>query len=82
MQSLTWAERIDPIIALDTILADGRLAQLLSLVQERDYRFKRKRYGPTDLVSVDVRALVLDWLRGNSLAELVADHLAEVDANR
>lgn len=77
---LTGPERNDPVIVLGTILGEGRFEQLLGLVQERDYRFKRKRYGPTELVAVDVGTLVLDWVRGVPLADLVASHLGGVDA--
>ncbi len=80
VEPLTGAQRTDPVVVLGTILGEGRLEQLLGLVHERDYRFKKKRYGLTELVSVDVTALVLDWVRGVPLAELVANHLAEVDA--
>ncbi len=70
----------DPTRALEVVLGGGRLEQLLGLADPRDYRFKRRRYGAIDLVDVDLRALILDWVRGASLNELVEAHLSEVDS--
>lgn len=79
--SLGESEISDPLSVLDILLADGRLEQLLALTPERDRRFKRKRSGATVLVSVDLNSLVLDWVRGVTLAELVGAHLSEVDGS-
>jgi hypothetical protein len=51
------------------------------LVDPRDYRFKRRRYDATELVTVDLRSLVLSWVGGASLGKLVEDHLKAVDAD-
>lgn len=51
----------------------------LSLVPERDRRFKRRRYGPTQLLGVDLRGLILDWAAGRDLVELADTYLAEVE---
>ena len=72
------AELDDPVALIAAILKDGRLDLLLSLAEPRDYRFKRRRYGPIEVVSVDLLALVLDWARGESLNDLVDTHLLEV----
>lgn len=69
-----------PLDVLSVLLADGRLEKLLGLLPARDHRFKRKRYGATELAQVDLTALVLDWVRGVPLGDLVATHLSEVDA--
>ena len=75
---LTPAEIEDPVALVAAILGDGRLAQLLSLVDPRDFRFKRRRYGLIDEVTVDLLALVLDWVRGVPLTALADAHLSEV----
>jgi hypothetical protein len=77
--NLTGQQLLDPVAVLQVILADGRLEQLLGLADARDYRFKRRRYGPTELVPVDLQALVLAWVRGATLGELVEDHLTGID---
>lgn len=69
-----------PLAVLDVLLAEGRLEQLLELLPERDRRFKRKRHGAVEVVPVDLGALVLDWVAGVPLADLVSAHLQEVDA--
>lgn len=76
---LTESQWRDPVAVLTAVLADGRLAQLLELAPDRDSRFKRRRYGATELVPVDTGALVLDWVRGVALADLALTHLAEVE---
>ena len=68
----------DPVALIAAILADGRLELLLSLVDPRDFRFKRRRYGRIETVSVDLLALILDWVRGASLKNLAGVHLLEV----
>ena len=42
------------------------------------HRFKRRRYGRIETVSVDLLALVLDWVRGAPLKNLAGIHLLEV----
>ena len=78
LAALGTDDSTDPLLVLRTILSDGRLAALLGLVDERDYRFKRRRYGLTEIVQVDLAELVLDWVRGESLGDLVTKHLSEV----
>lgn len=73
------SELSDPLVVLNLLLGAGRLQQLLDLVPERDRRFKRRRFGATELVEVDTNELVADWVRGVGLAELVERHLGEVD---
>ncbi|MDE0613411.1 MAG: DEAD/DEAH box helicase [bacterium] len=78
IDQLALPDRDDPVALIATILGDGRLDQLLSLVDPRDYRFKRRRYGRIDEIEVDLLALVLDWTRGTSLKDLADTHLDEV----
>lgn len=73
-------EHAAPIKVLELLLNNGRLERLLTLVPDRDRRFKRRRYGATDPVDVDVGSLILNWVRGMDLAELVRVHLAGVDS--
>ena len=68
----------DPVALIAAILEDGRLEMLLSLVDPRDFRFKRRRYGPVQEVDVDRLGLVLDWVRGVPLKELADTYLSEV----
>ena len=78
ISALEPAELDDPVALIAAILDDGRLDLLLSLTEPRDYRFKRRRYGPIEAVSVDLLALVLDWVRGKSLNDLADTHLLAV----
>lgn len=72
-------DALDPLELLTTLLDGRRLELLLSLVPERQRRFKRKRYGRTELADVDIRALILDWLAGKDLVYLTERHLADVE---
>ena len=67
-----------PVALIAAILEEGRLEMLLSLVDPRDFRFKRRRYGPVEEVDVDRLGLVLDWVRGVPLKELADTYLSEV----
>lgn len=71
----------DPIAVLEAIVGEGRLAALLALLPERVTRFKRRRYGRTQLVHVDHAALLMDWVRGVDLSELTTRYLSEVDGD-
>lgn len=71
----------DPVTVLGILIGDGRLGQLLALADERSYRFKRRRYGPTEPVEVDLSNLILDWVRGMPLAELADRYLSDVDSH-
>ena len=75
---LVPADLDNPVELSAAILGDGRLEQLLSLVDPRDFRFKRRRHGPIEEVSVDLLALILDWVSGTPLTDLAAIHLEEV----
>ena len=78
MEALEPSAFDDPVALIEAILSDGRLDLLLSLVDRRDYRFKRRRYGPIEAINVDLLALVLDWVGGVPLKNLVEAHLLEV----
>jgi len=77
--ALQGLDALDPIVLLTTLLAGGRLELLLSLVPERNRRFKRRRYGRSEIAEVDIRALILDWLAGRELTYLTETHLADVE---
>lgn len=76
--ALPWEQTVDPLSVLAVLLDGDGLAMLLSLLPERDRRFKRRRYGRTELIAVDTRALVLDWVAGVDLALLADRYLSEV----
>lgn len=73
--------RLDPIAVLEAVIGQERLAALLSLLTERVTRFKRRRYGRTQLVDVDHSALLLDWVRGVDLSELTTRHLSQIESD-
>ncbi|MCP4306254.1 MAG: DEAD/DEAH box helicase [bacterium] len=75
---LPWDQTGDPLSVLGVLLAHGGLDALLSLVPERDRRFKRRRYGRTEVIDVDMMSLILDWVSGVDLAGLADRHLSEV----
>ncbi|MXV89818.1 MAG: DEAD/DEAH box helicase [Acidimicrobiia bacterium] len=68
----------DPVELIAAILKDGRLDLLLSLVDPRDFRFKRRRSGPIEAIGVNLLALILDWVRGAPLKDLADIHLTAV----
>ena len=68
----------DPAALIEAILQEGRLGMLLSLVDPRDFRFKRKRSGVVEEVDVNRLGLVVDWVRGESLKDLADTYLSEV----
>ncbi len=78
LDALEPAALDDPVALIATILDDGQLEMLLGLVDERDHRFKRRRYGPIEAIDVDLLALILDWVRGEPLKGLTDTHLSEV----
>ena len=78
IDALVPAALDDPVALIAAILEDGRLAQLLSLVDPRDFRFKHRRYGPIKEVNVDRLGLVLDWVRGAPHKDLANTYLSEV----
>jgi hypothetical protein len=75
---LPWERTVDPLSVLEVLFAGEGLTMLLSLLPERDRRFKRRRYGAIQLIDVDVRTLVLDWVAGLSLSVLADRYLSEV----
>lgn len=75
---LPWERTVDPVSVLEVLLAGEGLSLLLSLLPERDRRFKRRRYGPIQLIDVNMRTLVLDWVSGVDLSELADRYLSEV----
>lgn len=78
IDALEAADLDDPVSLIEAILQDGRLELLLSLVDARDSRIKRRRYGPIEVLNVDLLALVLDWVRGIPLKDLADTYLSEV----
>ena len=78
IDALETAALDDPVALIAAILEDGRLDLLLGLVNPRDFRFKRRRYGPIETINVDLLALVLDWVRGMPLKNLAETHLSEI----
>lgn len=76
--NLPWERTVDPLSVLELLLAGDGLSMLLSLLPERDRRFKRRRYGAIQLIDVDMRALVLDWVAGVDLSTLADRYLSEV----
>jgi hypothetical protein len=70
-----------PLFVLDLLLSDGRLEKLLGLVDERDRRFKKRRYGATQLIQIDLKALILDWVAGVDLADLAERYLSEIEGD-
>ena len=78
IDALETAALGDPVALIAAILEDGRLDLLLSLANPRDYRFKRRRYGPIETININLLALVLDWVRGKPLKNLAKTHLSEV----
>jgi hypothetical protein len=75
---LSWERTVDPLSVLGVLFAGDGLSMLLSLLPERDRRFKRRRYGAIQLIDVDMRALVLDWVAGVDLSVLADRYLSEV----
>lgn len=76
--NLPWEHTVNPLSVLEVLLAGDGLSMLLSLLPERDRRFKRRRYGAIQLIDVDVRALVLDWVAGVDLSVLADHYLSEI----
>ena len=75
---LPWERTVDPLSVLEVLLAGDGLPMLLSLLPEHDRRFKRRRYGAIQLIDVDMRSLILDWVRGVELSVLADRYLADV----
>lgn len=75
----TLADRNDPVSAFMLISADGRLERLLDLREGRFRSFRPRRNAPArDALEIDVRALVVDWLKGSELDSIGEIYLGEV----
>lgn len=77
-RALNSVECSQPHAVASALLGEGRLEQLLAMLEERDRRFKRRRGGRVEVLNVDTQGLVLDWLGGADLAVLAARYLADV----
>jgi DEAD/DEAH box helicase len=70
---------LDAVEAFRHVSDEGRLERLLSLSEARSRRFRPRRNSPiTVTLPVDLRALIVDWLRGRGLDELGATYLGSV----
>ena len=73
------AAQSEPPQAIAAILRDGRLARILELAENQRRGFKESRNSPRDeLLSVDLMALLIDWVSGIDLQELADRHLGAV----
>jgi hypothetical protein len=79
--ALRWDDTLAPLKVLEVLLDGEGMSLLLSLLPERDRRFKRRRFGAIDLIDVEMRSLVLDWVAGVDLAELADRHLGAVEGD-
>ena len=65
---------------LDFILDDETLNTLLGLPENSRRGFKSRRNAPrNDLVDVNLRALILDWVEGVEIQDLADVHLNAID---
>ena len=80
---LQGAESIEPddlANVLDFILVDDTLEQLLGMQDRYQPRFKPYRTAPRDArIAVDIKALLLDWVRGMDVQELADSYLAAIE---
>lgn len=75
----TLADRNDPVSAFMLISDGGRLERLLDLREGRFKAFRPRRNSPArDAVEIDVRALVVDWLKGSELDSIGESYLGDV----
>ena len=69
----------DIVEAVDVVLDDQALDTLLALRENERRGFKPYRNAPRDnVVPVDYRELLLDWVSGVELQELADDHLGSI----
>ncbi len=69
----------DIVTAIDYILAQGVIETLLALTENERRGFKPYRTAPrTEMIPVDLKALLLDWVSGIELQELADRHLAAI----
>jgi hypothetical protein len=75
----TVADRLDPVEAFSLVCGDGRLERLLGLSEARFRGFRPRRNSPASAaMNVDLRSLVVDWLRGSDLEQIGATYLGGV----
>ena len=71
--------RLDPVEAFSLVCGGGRLERLLGLSEARFRRFRPRRNSPASAaLDVDLRSLVLDWLRGLDLEQIGTRYLGAV----
>jgi hypothetical protein len=74
------ADRSDPLLAIEVITRADRLERLLGLSEARSRGFRpRRNASATDLLAIDLRALIHDWLVGKELGELGETYLMEIE---
>ena len=66
----------DPVAAFRLVSDRGRLGQLLGINETRAARFRPRRNAPhRTAFDVDLRALIVDWLRGHEVGEIGETYL-------
>jgi hypothetical protein len=66
----------DPVAAFLLVSDRGRLGQLLGINETRAARFRPRRNAPhRTAFDVDLRALIVDWLRGQEVGEIGETYL-------
>jgi hypothetical protein len=71
--------RRDPVAAFRFVSDRGRLEQLLGIHATRAARFRTRRNAPLSTAfDVDLRALIVDWLRGEEVGDLGTTYLEVV----
>lgn len=69
----------DPVAAFRLVSDHDRLAQLLAITTTHAARFRVRRNAPRRTAfDVDLRALIVDWLRGQEIAEIGETYLDAV----
>jgi DEAD/DEAH box helicase len=69
----------DPVAAFELVAGDGRLDQLLGIQEMRAARFRPRRNAPRRTAfDVDLRALIVDWLREQEVGEIGETYLGAV----
>jgi len=69
----------DPVSAFLLVSDRGRLGQLLGINEMRVARFRPRRNAPhRTAFDVDLRSLIVDWLRGQEVGEIGETYLAAV----
>lgn len=71
--------RRDPVAAFRFVSDRGRLGQLLGIHATRAARFRPRRNAPLRTAfDVDLRSLIVDWLRGEEVGDIGTTYLAVV----